>query len=106
VQIALRTSIEAGVPVVHVSGSLGAAGVPLLRNAVAVSPRPAIVDLRELVAASAEGIAALRALHDSGHRMRNASPYMTLRLRETEDIDEPPEGPGAREAPREEDETT
>ena len=88
-QVALRTSEEDGTAVVHVSGSLGAAGVPLLRDVLrAGSGRVAVLDLRELVSASAEGIAVLRHICASGVRVRNASAYLTLRLGEAEQAEE------------------
>ena len=100
-QIALRTSAEDEVLVIHLSGSLGRDGVLLLQEALATTREGAVVDLDELRAASPEGLTALRRLRACGHRWRNASPYLSLRLQE---IDEEPDrgGPDSREAPRDE----
>ena len=95
-QIALRSSDEDGQTVVHVAGSLGAVGVPVLWAAVETSDRGATLDLRELVAASADGIAALRAMLERGHRLRNASPCVLLRLTESTGPNEAPRDTGER----------
>jgi hypothetical protein len=81
-QLAVRTSSEGDALVVHVSGFLEEAGVPVLRAQLAAANGRVIVDLRELVSASSEGVAALRTIRRDGADVRNASPYVRLRLDE------------------------
>jgi hypothetical protein len=62
----------------RLEGRLGAEEVPELERSVDASIRH--LDLRDLVSADEEGVAALRRLRGRGLKLKSASRYFALRL--------------------------
>ena len=78
----LTVSVEDNATVVHVDGRLAVHGVRDLDRTVARASGTVILDLTNLLSADDAGVAALRLLTGRGVRLRGASPYVALLLRE------------------------
>jgi hypothetical protein len=76
----MTLSLDRDEPFVSLHGWLVGTEVPEFERVVTSSRVPLAIDLESLWGADVSGLAALRAHRDSGKRLRNVSPYISLLL--------------------------